>query len=81
MTNELRIVSHVPVPTTAKERENNKIFNAYKHAYKAVYGRVPILHRVTESGYFVIDTLQLSVKAKRLKQLTSMLREKAKAEQ
>lgn len=78
MTNEYKIASHVPLPMTNAEREQQRLFKAYWKAYQECHVRQPVLRHVTESGYFVIDVLQNAVNAKRLKELTNMLRARAK---
>lgn len=80
--NDITIDSHVriPRPKSHVERESRerKQFRAYADAYERVYVRRPVLNGVTKSGMFQIDTLAQAVNAKRLKELTGMLKERAK---
>lgn len=80
--NDIVIDSHVRIPRpkgqVEAERKNNKAFKAYADAYERVYVRRPTLNGVTKSGFFQIDTLAQAVNARRLKELTAMLKERAK---
>ena len=80
--NEIRIDDNVRLPRSKAQVKRDdvtrRLFRAYADAYERVYVRRPTLSGVTKSGFFQIDTLSQAVNAKRLKEITNMLKERAK---
>lgn len=70
----------IPRPKAQVKRESTaqKAFKAYADAYARVYVRRPILESVSKLGMLKVDTQSVAVSPKRLKELTAMLRERAK---
>lgn len=80
--NEFRIDSNVKIPRSKSYSEKVKAqasaFRTYADAYAKVHVRRPVLTEVTDAGMFRIDVLPQAVNAKRLKELTGMLKQRAK---
>lgn len=80
--NDIVIDSHVrlPVSQVKAKREDaiRKAFKAYADAYARVYIRRPVLLEVTAAGFARIDLPNMVVSAKRLAELTNMLKQRAK---
>lgn len=76
------IDSHVRIPRpkaeVKRETMTQKAFRAYADAYARVYVRRPVLESVSKRGMIKVDTQSVAVSAKRLKELTGMLKERAK---
>lgn len=80
--NEVVIEDNVRIPRPKaeikRETTTQKAFRAYADAYARVYVRRPVLESVSKQGMIKVDTQSVAVSAKRLKELTGMLKERAK---
>lgn len=78
----ITIDSNVRIPqaktTVERVKAQASLFRAFANAYQAVHVRRPVLTEVTDAGMFRIDVLPQAVSAKRLKELTGMLKQRAK---
>lgn len=82
MKAEFVIEDDVPAPRSKtrvkRETKEQTLFNAYAIAYSRCYLRKPVLIQITPTGMFKVDTMPQAVSARRLKELTNMLKERAK---
>jgi hypothetical protein len=79
---EIRIDSNVRIPiakgVTLRKKAEQKAFKEYADAYERVYVKRPTLLGINKYGMFATDTLPQAVNARRMKELTRMLVERAK---
>lgn len=80
--NEIAIDDNVRIPRpkgeVKREHESNKVFRKYADAYVKVFVKRPTLLGVNKYGMIATDTLPQAVNARRMKELTRMLTERAK---